>query len=248
MLSPALSIAVLLGMAVGAAALGVVVGSGARHPERMDNIIDGAPMLKLRLPGEARSAYFYRREVSVAQFERFCAVTSYSFDWAAHPSEWFRDKTWPMTHVTVRDAMAYARWARGRLPSTSEWRAAAGATGGRFPWGDAFPPAGRVGNIADRALSDAYPHLFSPISGQYADGFSCLAPVGSFPEVGSDLCDMSGNVSELCVDPPGERMVFAVGPSWASAKPAECELRMKRPLGPEERDERVGFRCVVPLR
>lgn len=89
----------------------------------------------------------------------------------------------PVANVAWEEALRYANWAGGDLPTEIEWEYAArgGASGSTFPWGNEDDPSRRNG-------------------GGHADGFQGLAPVGSFPPNGFGLCDMIGNVNEWCRD------------------------------------------------
>jgi formylglycine-generating enzyme required for sulfatase activity len=85
-----------------------------------------------------------------------------------------------VVHVTWNEAMAYAAWLGGSLPTEAQWEfAARGENGREYPWGDAPPTRGRANYDS-----------------------TATAPVGSFPAGATPegVQDLAGNVWEWCRD------------------------------------------------
>jgi len=139
--------------------------------------------------------------VTVAQFAAFVRATNYkttadreggSYAWQ-HPrrpdSDVSRKQDHPVTWVSWDDALAFCGWlseASGRsiaLPSEAQWeKAARGADGRIYPWGDQ-PPDSRRCNF-DMNVGDTTP------VGRYS-------PQGDSPY---GCADMAGNVWQWCAD------------------------------------------------
>jgi len=138
----------------------------------------------------------------------------------------------PVVLVSLDDARAYAAWlgratgGRWRLPTEAEWeKAARGADGRRFPWGDGFDPK-RL-NSADRGPFDTL-------------------PVGRFPAGASPygLLDAAGQVFEWTASPAGAGRHVVKGGSWDDKGCGICRpaARHGRPDG--LRHILIGFRLV----
>ena len=194
-----------------------------------------------------------RREVTVAEFEACVRVGRCKAPPYERGARRFEQPHFPVTLVTWDDAQAFCTFRGARLPTEAEFeRAARGPAGRRFPWGQ-FPNTrlanhGRLGiDLTDDA-----------------DGFSELAPVGSFNagRTPDGFLDLAGNVSEWVQDRyatqyPDAEQIDPQGPDAAQATSArvvrggsyESPMAWLRGAArgaylPTERRPSLGFRCA----
>jgi len=135
----------------------------------------------------------------------------------------------PVTHVNWFEAMAYAAWLGGTLPSEAQWQLAAAGAGGRdFPWGDT-PPSQDLANFTPRGAPR---------------GTAQTRAVGSFPlgATPEGTQDLAGNVWEWCRDGSSASRVLKGG-SYFNDEGFLPSSRRNR-LHPEASEAVVGFRVV----
>jgi sulfatase modifying factor 1 len=160
-----------------------------------------------------------RTEVTNAAYDRCVAAGACTAPAYGAARNWNARSDWPVTLVSWYDGQAYCRWRGARLPTEAEWeRVARGWSDRLYPWGNVFNP--KICNHGRFAIS--------PIgASDDRDGFSELAPVGSFPQGRSPegVFDLAGNVEEWVSD-------------WYAPHYAEAE--MVDPSGPATGDFKVA--------
>jgi formylglycine-generating enzyme required for sulfatase activity len=184
----------------------------------------------------------------------------------------------PVTCVSWDEARAFCEWLsrkesrQYRLPSDSEWSAAAGSS--KYPWGDEWPPPRGAGNLRDAAFANSLPRSKYASSWDFERGYNDgAARTASAPSSAANLRgihDLSGNVSEWCEDEYKENMNSAEalmttpalrneragngipnrvvrGGAWHYNKELQLRSSYRFPTYPRERFDSRGFRCVLEV-
>ncbi|WP_439620148.1 formylglycine-generating enzyme family protein [Hyphomonas sp.] len=106
------------------------------------------------------------------------------------------DDKWahPVVHIAYADALAFAHWRGGRLPTEAEWEYAArgGLDRATYEWGEVAPSL-------EPYRANTWQGIF-PFTNTGSDGFVQSAPTGCYPPNGYGLYDMTGNVWEWVAD------------------------------------------------
>jgi formylglycine-generating enzyme required for sulfatase activity len=157
------------------------------------------PQRKVYLDGY----WMYKYEVTVAQYEKFCSETGKLM---ATAPKWGWIDSHPIVNVSWNDAVDYAKWAGGSLPTEAQWeKAARGMDGREYPWGNQWD-----GSKCNNSGNGTQP------VGSYAAGVS---PYGCM--------DMAGNVMEWCSDWYGDHY-YKSAPSRNPSGPADGSYRVLR--------------------
>ena len=207
-----------------------------RDPHTQD---EEQPQHRLYLPKFRLS----RVPVTAVQFAAFVSATGFQTDAEAERAErcWERphglqghgfaeEAGHPVTCVSWYDAQAFCRWAGVRLPTEAEWeKAARGADGRIYPWGDERPDPARCncGGIIGAT---------SPVGG---------CPAGASPY---GALDMAGNTWEWTATLWGSlkdghyRYPYDPADGREASDAPESVMRIVR--GGSFRDDRSWVRCA----
>jgi sulfatase modifying factor 1 len=99
----------------------------------------------------------------------------------------------PVVHIALEDVVAYCKWSNRRLPTESEWEAAAQGTStdAIFTWGN--------NTTVLNSNANTWQGVF-PTKNESIDGFEFISPVKSYRPNSIGLYDMTGNVWEITAD------------------------------------------------
>lgn len=154
---------------------------GSNDPDAEEDV---KPMHRVFVP----SFYIDAHETTNAEYARFDPKRTFA------PGQ----EDLPATNITYDEAAAYAAWAGKRLPTEEEWeKAARGADGRRYPWGNVWNPR----NVAQRAHIKGERPAAAPADPKQKSCFigpQRVRPVGSTPAGVSvyGCYDMAGNAWE----------------------------------------------------
>jgi serine/threonine protein kinase/formylglycine-generating enzyme required for sulfatase activity len=157
------------------------------------------------------------------------------------------DSELPVNCVSRAAASAYCQSAGARLPTATEWQAAARGPGGaRFPWGNEAPDETRLNACGDTCRAWGYSEgIFLPTLFETSDGYDAPAPVGSYPLGASPagVVDLLGNVAEWVATDDGRSI--ALGGSFLTGKVEQLTEPLE--LVADATSHLVGFRCAKKL-
>lgn len=211
-------------------------------------------------PVPGTTVLFAVNETRVSDYEAM--LKSGRYEWAFKP-HFEQGGDHPVVGINLQDALAFCNWLTQterdqgkikpnqgyRLPTNTEWSAAAGLSAERkedvsteerlqetikFPWGAQWPPPTRAANLQEKEIDG------------YTDGFPFTAPVGSFRPSPEGLNDVSGNVwewtwdRELRATPVGTLR----GGSWAYFRRETLVSGYRYEVPVDLRAPTIGFRCV----
>lgn len=126
------------------------------------------------------------RKVYCANWRDICGPNTMRVSWAPEH---------PVVHVSWNDAVTYAKWVGGRLPTEAEWEhAARGGLGDvKFPWGNQEPDD--VSYLPCNIWQGKFPKANTA-----QDGFETTAPAKYYEPNGYGLYNLAGNVWEWLSD------------------------------------------------
>jgi formylglycine-generating enzyme required for sulfatase activity len=231
------------------------LGPGPKQPTAPDGMVfapggtfkmgrdDGEELERPAHIVEVKAFFIDRNEVTNDEYQRFISATK-----RRPPAHWAGGKIpngqmkLPVVNVSWGDAVAYAKWAKKRLPTEAEWEFAARGTDGRvYPWGAAWKPdnanagRGKQGRIFEAGI---YPPGASP--------FGALDMCGNVWEwTASDFKDYPGRKTPSALAGSGLKVIR--GGAY-DATPKNSTTTYRGAVSPDRAYDKTGFRCARDAR
>lgn len=216
----------------------------------IDKFVPEYPQHKISIDG----FYIDRFEVTNRQYKEFIIATNHPApdQWIGKDYQLLKDFE-PVVGITYQDAVAYASWRGGRLPTESEWIGAArGNKNILFPWGSTKVLSFIASKILKSISNIQEANLIGPsvVGWFYTD----MSPYGCY--------DMGGNVMEWTADPylpfegntkmdlePDFKKGYQLVKGGSYNHPlfqSRISARYGLPVDAKKLD--VGFRCIYDLK
>lgn len=215
-------------------------------------------------------------ETRVADYQMFVKETGHA---PPPPPGFPQGPDHPVVFVSRDDAAEFCEWLTQRerkqgeeritvsqlyrLPTDAEWSGMVGLKENHglspswldahktpvFPWGTAWPPPPKSGNLADTSAVGGGGLAGERVIPSYTDGFAGTAPAGSFPPNELKLFDLAGNVHEWVADDnsPVDPYDLGVlrGGGWTSYSREHLYSGARYPQPPDAIADIYGFRVVL---
>lgn len=216
----------------------------------IDKFIPEYPQHKMSIDG----FYIDRFEVTNRQYKEFINATNHSApdNWTGKDYQLLKDFE-PVVGITYQDALDYAAWHGGRLPTEAEWIAAArGDKDTMFPWGNTTELPFIASKVLKSISNNQEANLIGPsVAGWF---YTDMSPYGCF--------DMGGNVMEWTVDPylpfegntkqdlePDFKKGYQLVKGGSYNHPRfQSRVSARYGLSADVKKLDVGFRCVYDLK
>lgn len=204
-----------------------LIGSSAECPYPFD-MFHGFPSQTV----DIASFYLAKYPVTNLDFMRFAAENP-SFEFRCEPGT----EEEPVVELDFQTVKSFCDWAGVRLPSELEWeKAARGPKGFTYPWGDEFLPNACCCHCTSPCKVGLHPLDVS--------GYGCHDMAGNVRELTSSKFLAYPNSPSAGRDIDQSSAYVVRGGCWSD----ECDellLTNRSFVELQQRDRRVGFRCVL---
>jgi hypothetical protein len=228
---------------------------GIRYYKRTECIREGLdhPIPFVLVPQNAGLSlptfYIMEHKVSLGQFRTFVKGNASAVDKDKLWETKWKEPLYPVFHVRVWEAQAFAEWLHGNLPTLEQWNKAAGLYEkgrGKGPYGDEWEKE-RKGIAINREA----PMRLDQTENDVCERYGCRDMAGNGSEWTRTLVDMNPFIPRRAGEPPHKRILLR-GRSFLDPTPFKYE-DMNRPTDdsilfgtrPDAENRHISFRVVI---